>query len=124
MKLLESKAHGKGWVARLEGVEDRNAAEALRGLEIVVDRSLLPEPGEGQYYWTDLAGLLVENQDGRVLGRIDHLLETGSADVMVIVSDAASGGRQERCLIPFVMGQTVTEVDLDAGRLLVDWSED
>lgn len=124
MKLLESKAHGKGWVARLEGVEDRNAAEALRGLEIVVDRSLLPEPGEGQYYWTDLAGLLVENQDGRVLGRIDHLLETGSADVMVIVSDAASGGRQERCLIPFVMGQTVTEVDLDAGRLLVDWRED
>ena len=122
--VLESKAHGKGWIAKLDGVGDRNAAEELQGLQIVVDRSRLPEPEEGQYYWADLEGLQVENQNGQLLGRIDHLLETGSADVMVIINDAVSDANKARCLIPFIAGQTVTAVDLQAGRLQVDWDEE
>jgi len=118
--LLESKAHGKGWVARLDGVDDRDEAEKLKGLEILVDRSRMPEPDQGHYYWADLEGMQVTNQHGQVLGRIDHLLETGSSDVMVIVADDA----KQRCLIPFLMGQTVTSVDLEAGCLNVDWEED
>ena len=116
-KVLESRAQGKGWVAKLAGVQDRNAAEAMQGLEIVIDRSQMPEPGEDQFYWADLEGLRVRNRDGQALGRLDHLLETGSADVMVIVNEA-DGARH---LIPFVMNETVVQVDLDAGCIEVDW---
>ena len=62
-------------------------------------------PEEGQYYWADLEGLQVENQDGQLLGRIDHLLETGSADVMVIVQRCRDRRGKERCLIPFMRGR-------------------
>ncbi len=116
--VLESRAHGKGWVARLEGVADRNAAELLKGLEIVVDRESMPEPDEGQYYWADLEGMQVEDKVGRVLGRLDHMLETGSADVMVIVGEQQG----ERHLIPFIMGDTVVAVDLEARCIRVDWA--
>ena len=117
--LLEHKVHGKGWVAKLEGIQDRDAAETLKGLEIVVDRSRLPEPGEDHYYWADLEGLEVRDGADELLGSVDHLLETGSADVMVIVGEAG-----QRKLVPFVSGTTVTEVDLEAGVIRVDWSEE
>ena len=115
--LLESKAHGKGWVAKLDGVADRSAAEMLKGLEIVIDRERMPEPDEGQYYWADLEGMQVEDKAGQVLGRLDHMLETGSADVMVIVGESQG----ERHLIPFIMNDTVVAVDLEARRIRVDW---
>lgn len=119
VELLENRIHGKGWVARLDGVQDRNAAEALQGLEIAVDRGRLPEPDEGHYYWADLEGLRVYNRDESLLGRVDHMLATGSADVMVIVGE----GADERCLIPFIMNETVVSVDLDTGRIRVDWED-
>ncbi len=119
IELLEGKAHGKGWVAKLAGVVDRDAAEALHGLEIVVDRRLLPEPEDGRYYWADLEGLQVKDRAGLLLGRVDHLLETGSADVLVIVNEADG----DRHLIPFIMNETVVAVDLDAGCIEVDWNE-
>lgn len=117
--VLESKMHGKGWVAKLDGVQDRDAAEALKGLEIVIDRSRLPEPDEGHYYWADLEGLQACQRDGRVLGHVDHMLETGSADVMVIVGS----GADERVLIPFIMNETVIAVDLEGGTIQVDWDQ-
>jgi len=119
LELLEYKVHGKGWIVKLDGIADRDAAEKLKGLEIVIDRSRLPEPGEGQYYWADLIGLEASDQAGRLLGKVDHMLETGAADVMVIVGETG-----QRCLVPFVNGITVTEVDLDAGSIRVDWDAD
>lgn len=119
LEWLEYKLHGKSWVAKLKGIEDRDAAETLKGLEIVIDRSLLPDPGADQYYWTDLEGLEVTDLEGRQLGRVDHLLETGSADVMVIVDGAG-----QRNLVPFVSGSTVQEVDLENGMIRVDWQVD
>lgn len=124
IELLESKQHGKGWIAKLDGVTDRNSAEELKGLQIIVDRSRLPEPASGHYYWADLEGLQVQDSNGQVLGHIDHLLETGSADVMVIVNDQAAGGENTRCLIPFIPGDTVTAVDLEAGSLRVNWEDE
>ncbi len=117
--LLESRKHGKGWIARLDSSQDRNSAEELKGLEIVIDRSQLPDPETDHFYWADLEGLQVENRNGQAMGRVDHLLETGAADVMVIIGE----GEAERHLIPFIMHQTVVEVDLDAGCIRVDWKE-
>lgn len=116
-KVAEGKRHGKSVIARLEGVDDREAAEALVGKEIRVSKESLPEPEDGQYYWSDLIGLKVVHSDGTELGRIDYMLETGAHDVMVLK------GEKER-LIPFVKDKIVINVDLAAGQVDVDWEWD
>jgi 16S rRNA processing protein RimM len=113
----EAKAHGKGIVAKLAGCEDRDDAAALRGREIAIRRDQLPPPAEGEYYWIDLQGLEVQTLDGVSLGIVDHLLETGANDVLVVK------GERER-LIPYVQGPIVKEVDLDRGVIRVDWDPD
>ncbi len=109
------REQGKGLVARLPEVEDRDAAARLVGSEIWISRGLLPRPKAGEFYWTDLEGLEVVTTQGVVLGRISHLLATGANDVMV-VRDA---GRER--LLPFVLEDCIRQVDLDAGRVTVDW---
>lgn len=114
MRPLEARPHGKGLVARLDGVADRDAAEALHRAEVAIPRDALPELGAEEYYWAELIGLEVRDQEDRLLGRVDHLLETGANDVLVV------HGERER-LIPYVRGQVVKAVDLDAGCIRVDW---
>ncbi len=116
-EVSEGRLQGKGLVAQLEGCGDREAAIALKGAEIAIPRARLPEPEAGEYYWADLIGLAVETTSGVSLGRVDHLLETGANDVLVVRGD------QER-LVPFVPDQVVVEVDLKGGRLVVDWDPD
>lgn len=113
----EGKSHGKGLVAKLNGIADRDAAESLRGLEIHVDREQVPKLETGRYYWSDLEGLRVVNGDGIELGQVDHLLDTGAQDVMVVTGNS-------RHLIPFSYGVTVLDVDLEAGCIRVDWEAD
>jgi len=117
VRVDEGKRHGKSVLARLEGIDDREAAEALLGLDIAVDRDSLPEPESGHYYWTDLEGLTVWHKDERELGVVTQMLETGAHDVMVVK------GETER-LIPFVPGEVVLDVDLENRRVRVDWAWD
>ncbi len=112
--LAEGRRHGKGVVARFEGCVGRDAARELLGREIAVRRTQLPDPGLGGYYWVDLVGLRVQTLDGRPLGTVSRLLETGAEDVLVV------GGERER-LIPFVMDRVVAQVDLERGVIEVDW---
>ena len=117
-RVEQARAHGKAQVvAKLEGVADRNAAAELAGSEIVVERQSLAACDEGEYYWTDLEGLRVVTVGGEDLGLVDHLLRTGSNDVLVV------RGERER-LIPFIAEQVVKRVDLDDGRLVVEWDAD
>lgn len=115
--LLEAREHGKGLVAHFRGCDDRDATVALRGQLIAVRREQLPKPAAGEYYWLDLEGLRVENLDGISLGTVDHLMETGANDVLVV-----KGERQR--LIPYVQGPIVKEVDIEGGLIRVDWSPD
>ena len=115
--LAEGKRHGKAVIARLEGVEDREAAAELTGSDIGVDRDALPDPGEGHYYWADLEGLVVVHKDGTELGKVASLMATGANDVLVV------DGPGER-LIPFVPGEVILDVDLAAGVIRVDWEWD
>jgi len=115
--LEEGRAHGKGVVARLAGCTDRDQAQLLIGYEIGIDRDRLPALPAGEYYWKDLIGLQVVNTQGDDFGKVDHLLETGANDVLVVK------GERER-LIPFVMKQVIVEVDRDQARILVDWDKD
>jgi 16S rRNA processing protein RimM len=117
VRLEDGRAQGKGIVARLEGISDRDQALALRDVEIAIDRSQLESLESGEYYWSDLIGLSVENLRAEPLGRVESLLETGVDDVLVIRGD------KER-LVPFVQPDIVKSVDLAAGLITVDWELD
>ena len=118
------RAQGKGWIAQLSKIDDRNAAEALRGFQITVNTNDLPTAGEGEFYWRDLTGLSVyEMKTESLLGEVNYLLDTGSNDVLVIKSSEGSIDDRER-LIPWLLGDVVISVDLAGGRLMVDWHID
>ena len=108
------RPHGKGLLLSIEGVGDRDAAEALVGSEVWVPRSAFPVPAEGEFYWVDLEGLEVTTLDGLPLGKVSHLFSTGANDVMVVV------GERER-LIPFLRPDVIRDIDLAAARIRVDW---
>lgn len=108
---------GKHLVAVFPDVVDRDAAEAMRGAEIYVLRSALPEPVVGEYYWVDLEGLRVRTLEGVDLGVVSHLFSTGANDVLVI------RGERER-MVPFVQRDFVKSVDFDADLIIVDWDPD
>lgn len=116
-RLAEARVHGKGLIACFEGIEDRDQAAALVGMELSVLRSQLPEMDPGEVYWVDLIGLAVVNVKGEMLGTVERMLETGANDVIVVT------GERER-LIPFVREQVVKQIDLAAGRIVVDWERD
>lgn len=111
------RGHGKGVVAKLEGVDDRDQAAQWIGADIEVPRADLPPSEDGSWYWTDLIGLEVVNLKGERLGQVETLLETGANDVLVVQ------GERER-LIPFILERFVKKIDLDAGLIEVDWDRE
>ncbi|WP_136680414.1 ribosome maturation factor RimM [Neptunomonas sp. XY-337] len=115
-----SKKHGKGLIAKLAGVSDRDVARQFCGAEIAVDRSLLPQLEAGEYYWSQLEKLSVYTLNGELLGRVSHLIETGSNDVLVVRGNAESIDRKER-MIPYLPDQVIKEINLEAGTMRVDW---
>ena len=108
---------GKGLIATMPGIEDKDAADALRGTEVLVPRSALPPPAEGEFYWVDLEGLRVVNVEGTDFGIVSHLFSTGANDVLV------AQGERER-MIPFVQPDYIRSVDFEAGVVTVDWDAD
>jgi 16S rRNA processing protein RimM len=110
------RPHKQGYVAKLTGIDNRNDAEAVKGLLIGVADASLPEPASGEYYWRDLIDAEVVNADGQTLGKVVSLLETGANDVLVVKPQGAG----EEVLIPF-HATYVLEVDTTAGMIRVDW---
>ncbi len=118
VKVTSWRPHAKTLVAKLAAIDDRNAAEAIVGAQIYTHRDSLEALDDGDFYWSDLEGLVVETLDGVVLGKISHLVETGANDVMVVVD-----GSTER-LLPYLPEQVVKDVDLSNKRMRVDWDPD
>ena len=117
----EAKAHSNSFVACAQGIDDRSAAEALRGARIFISRSSFPTTGLDEYYWVDLIGLDVFNRQDEPMGTVRELLSTGPQTVLVL-EFLADGKPQER-MIPFVAAY-VDEVDLKSRRIRVDWLAD
>ena len=115
-ELDQGRAHGPGLIALMKGLADRDAAAALIGKDIEVLRSELPALDEGEVYWADLIGLRVVGLEDEAFGQIAGLMETGANDVMVV----DVGGLEE--LIPYVRGPVVTDIDLEAGVVTVNWA--
>jgi 16S rRNA processing protein RimM len=117
-KLAEGYPRGDRLVARLEGVEDRDTASTLTGAVIEVERAEMPPPGERQYYRADLVGLAVRNLEGVEMGKVAQFVDAPTGPVMV-VRDAE--GREHWVL---ATPEYLRKVEVDAGRILVDWPLD
>jgi 16S rRNA processing protein RimM len=116
VNVLEVRPQGKGWIARIEGIDERDAASRLTGQVVLVDRGELPETTGREHYRSDLVGFEARNVEGALLGVVDHFFDTPGNAVMVI-----NGTREY--LVP-VSAQHLRSVDRQARRLVVDWPED
>lgn len=116
MKLLEARPQGNGWIARLEGVEERDAAGRLAGAMVSVERTELPPTAAREHYRADLLGFAAMNLEGALLGVVDHFVDTPGNAVMVI-----KGAREH--WVP-VTPQHLREVQVEARTLVVDWPEE
>lgn len=116
-QLRDWRMHGKSLTASLKELTDRDQAKTLQGKDIFIHRSQLPELEEGEYFWQDLIGLRVLNQQQKELGIVKEIIETGSNDVLAIEG-------KTRILIPWVRDIYVTEINLDSGCIIVDWPEE
>jgi len=114
VSIVDGRKQGKGLAALLPATEDREQAMSLVGQQISVKRDQLPATDKDEYYWSDLEGLEVHTLGGEKLGRVERLMETGANDVLFI------RGEREH-LVPFIQGQYVTHIDLEVGRMIVDW---
>lgn len=113
------RRQGPRLVAQLEEVGTREEAESLHGTMLSIDRAELPRAEGGSYYWHDLIGLDVYNRDRELLGQVSGLLDAGAHDVLEIRRSV--GGD---LLVPFVIGHFIDRIDLEAGRIEVDWLND
>ena len=111
LAVLEARPQGRVWAVRLEGISDRTSAEGLVGATVLAERDELGEAGEGSHYWADLEGLPVVTVEGRRVGTVTGLYETGGVDVLVVT------GERGEALIPLA---PYVEVDLQAKRIVVD----
>jgi 16S rRNA processing protein RimM len=89
----------KGVIARLNGIDDRNAAEALKSVALYVDRAKLPPPDEDEFYHTDLIGLAAVDESGQMIGTVDRVLDYGAGTILEIKLTAPGAGKTE--LVPF-----------------------
>lgn len=120
VKLESGRRQSKTIVAKLEGYDDRDESMLLNGALIGINPEQLGDLSHNEYYWRDLIGCRVVNQQGIELGIVSKLIETGANDVLVVKSDQE--GREY--LIPWTLDNAVIEVDLEQGLISVDWDED
>lgn len=112
LPLHSSRVHGGKLLVKLSRYDDINAVQQFVGREVVVPRSLLPEPGEGEYYWHDLIGLRVLSNDGEELGTLSEVFATGSNDVYVV-----KNGEREY-MIP-ALEEVVRDINLDTRTMKI-----
>ena len=116
LKVLNGREQGKTLVAQINNIKDREQARALIGLDLYINPSQLPKLPKGEYYWDELIGLEVVNQQQHVLGKVSQLFETGANNVLIVQ------GEKEHW-VPYIKPFLIA-VDLDNQQILVDWDKD
>jgi len=119
VKIEACKPQAKTVIAKIDGCDDRDAAMLFSGTEVSIKPEQLSPLGEGKFYWRDLIGLRVRNQQDFDFGTVKSLMETGANDVLVVKS-----GEGKETLIPWTMDQAILQVNLEDGLILVDWDSD
>lgn len=116
----EGQRHGKRIIAQLEHCESREIAGKYVQHDIFIERTELPGL-EDEVYWIDLEGLEVINLQGVVLGQVVKMIETGANDVMVVCPNKLDEPDASEILIPYVEEHYIIDVNLEQGRVEVDW---
>lgn len=114
-RLAEGRMQAGGLVAQLDGVADRDAAAAMTGATVEIERSALPALGEREYYRADLTGFRVRNLEGAELGLVSHFIDAPGGAVMVV---RERGGREHWVL---AIPRHLRQVDAQAREIVVDW---
>lgn len=122
VKIAQSREHSGTVVAQAAGVADRNVAEALKGRRVWIRRADFPPPEENEFYWVDLIGCAVLNEQGETLGEVSGLIDNGAHQILQVAYTLPDGKPGER-LVPFVDAFLRT-VDTAARRIAVDWGLD
>ncbi|SOY57940.1 16S rRNA PROCESSING PROTEIN [Cupriavidus taiwanensis] len=122
VKIAQSREHSGTVVAQAAGVADRNLAEALRGRRVWIRRADFPAPEDDEFYWVDLIGCSVSNEQGELLGEVSGLIDNGAHQILQVAFVQPDGKAGER-LIPFVDAFLRT-VDTAGKRIVVDWGLD
>jgi 16S rRNA processing protein RimM len=120
LRVTQAREQGDSVVATVQEIDDRDAAEALRGARVFVARTSFPTPAAGEFYWVDLIGMAVANREGVDLGAVEGLIETGPHCVLRVHTTSVP---PQECLIPFVDAY-VDAVDMPGRRITVDWQAD
>jgi 16S rRNA processing protein RimM len=113
-KLLSCSQHKGKYLIALEGITDRVQVEECKGQPLFIHKSQLEKPGDDEYYWHDLIGMTVQDQEGRVLGKVMKIFSTGSNDVYVV-------DEEKEYYIP-ATSDVVRDVSLEKGIILIDAS--
>lgn len=114
LALEDAKFHGDQVLIKVQGINTPEAAKLLTNQLLLIQRSQLPTLSPNDYYWSDLIGLTVIDQNNQTLGKVTHLIETGANDVLVVK------GEKEHA-IPYLPGSVIKSVDLEKQEIRVDW---
>lgn len=123
VEIDDAQRHANGLVVHIKGIDDRDQAAALTPVDIAVEKALLPNLEEGEFYWHELIGLtVVSDFEGASyhLGVVEQMLETGANDVLVVKATTDSVDDRER-LVPYVPDMYVMRVDIDNAEIRVEW---
>lgn len=126
LRVSQAREQGDAVVATCADLDDRDAADQLKGARVFVARSSFPTAGDDEYYWVDLIGLAVRNREGMLLGQVSGLLETGPHCVLCVAPPAEANGElgeADELMIPFVAAY-VDRVDVAGRTITVDWQSD
>ena len=123
LELAEHRRQNKALLVHFKGYDDPEAARLLTGTELLIANESLPKLKRGEFYWHQLEGLKVVNQQEQLFGRVSHLIETGANDVLVVKTDKESIDDRER-LIPYLLESVILDIDLEAQTIRVDWEAD
>ena len=119
VELFRWRVHGKGFVAQLKTITSPEQAKTLINHLIQIPHHALPKLPDKTYYWIDLVGLRVYNEQQQYLGTISELLATGANDVMVLQTE-----QHQRLLLPYVMDHIIIHIDLSTQQMIVRWEMD
>lgn len=124
VKVVDWRLHGKSYVVLLEGLSQREEAQAFVNCEIAIFPEQLVELPSDEYYWRELMKCEVVNHQGYHMGKVTEVLETGSNDVLRVKANKKDAfGKQER-LIPFIEDHFILDVDIAAKTIKVNWEPD
>lgn len=124
INVLAGRPQGKTIVAQLEGIDTPEQGSVLVGAKVAVSRDAMPKLDAGEYYWADLAGMVVRTVDAVEIGPVVRLFETGANDVMVVSDTREDLSGTKEILVPWLVPEVVTDVDPDERVITIDWDPD